>query len=64
VQPAQGIAPANVQQAQYPPIQGGVKQAQFTTPADSTTMPASTTTMQVVEPRQGLLARLRARRGW
>ncbi len=51
----------NVQQAQYPPIQGGVQQAQATT---TSTMPTTVMPMQTVQPRQGLFARMRARRGY
>jgi hypothetical protein len=65
VQQAQGTqTPSTVQQAQYPPTQGGVQQAQATMPAASTTMPATITTTEYVAPRQGLLARLLARRGY
>jgi hypothetical protein len=65
MQPAQGAkAPSTVQQAGYPPIQGGTPQAPATMPAATTTMPATVMTPEYyVAPRMGLFARLRTRRG-
>jgi hypothetical protein len=66
VMPVQGAkAPATtVQQAGYPPIQGGAPQAPAAMPAAGTTMPAMVMAPEYyAAPRMGLFARLRARRG-